>query len=322
MNNKELYLTFCKEQPKIPIFSQPWWLDAVCSDENWDVILIIRNNVIVASFPFYKSKKETIFGMNRIAMPILTQKLGPFIIYPPNQKIASKLSYEKEIFSEIINQIPKCDHLSINFDYYYTNWLPFYWNGFNQTTRYTYIIEDLSNPKLLFDNFSENKRGDIRKAQKLVTIKYDLSCEEFLTYYCNSLSKLNDSLNYSKELFRNIYESAHFRNQGKIIYAVGKENVEDIYGAIFYIWDAFSIYVLVTAFDPDFRTYAASSLLFYQIMVDNMNTGLKFDFEGSSIEKIENSYNKFGTKQVPFFVISKEYSRRFKVYSCLKELFK
>lgn len=322
MNNKESYLAFCNDQSKIPIFSQPWWLDTVCGEENWDVIIIRRNNVIVASFPFYKSKKETIFGMNGITMPILTQKLGPFIVYPRTQKFASKLSYEKEIFSEIIQQIPRCDYFNINFDYNYTNWLPFYWKGFNQTTRYTYVIEDLSNPMLLFDNFSENKRGDIRKSKKIVNIKYDLSCEEFLNYYCSSLSKLNDSLNYSKVLFRYIYDRAYSRNQGRIIYAVGKDNIDDIYGAIFYIWDSISIYVLVTAFDPDFRTYGASSLLFYQIMVDNMNSGLKFDFEGSSIEKIENSYNKFGTKQEPFFVISKKYSLRYKVYSCLKELLK
>src|SRR5689334_24058521 len=25
-----------------------------------------------------------------------------------------------------------------------SNWLPFYWSGFRQTTRYTYVIEDLT----------------------------------------------------------------------------------------------------------------------------------------------------------------------------------
>lgn len=314
-----MYIEFCNRQPTIPIFSQPWWLNAVCGEKNWDVILVKKDNKIVGSFPIYKVSRKSI-GIKAITMPRLTQKLGPYIVYPNNQKESSKLSYEKEILSEIISQIPKNDYLAINFDYIYTNWLPFYWNGFNQTTRYTYIIEDISNPKLVFDNFSGNKKTDIRKAQKFVTIKYDLPCESFLNYYDNSLAKLNDSLSFSKDLFRTIYENAYRKNQGRIIYAVGKENMDDIYGAIFYVWDAVSIYVITTVFDPDFRTYAASSLLFYQIMVNNRNSGLKFDFEGSSIEKIENSYNKFGTKQVPFFVISKKYSWKYKVYACLKDL--
>jgi len=47
MTNKDKYSQFCAEHRDIPIFSQPWWLDAVCSD-SWDVILIERNNKIIA----------------------------------------------------------------------------------------------------------------------------------------------------------------------------------------------------------------------------------------------------------------------------------
>ena len=36
MNNKEKYLNFV-ETVYAPIYSQPWWLDAICLPENWDV---------------------------------------------------------------------------------------------------------------------------------------------------------------------------------------------------------------------------------------------------------------------------------------------
>ena len=38
MTNKEKYYTFCDIEKTVPIFSQAWWLDAVCGDD-WDVCL-------------------------------------------------------------------------------------------------------------------------------------------------------------------------------------------------------------------------------------------------------------------------------------------
>jgi hypothetical protein len=60
MSNKQRYIQFCTEHPDIPVFSQPWWLDAVCPDQ-WDVILIEKSNRIIASFPYYKTKIWHIF---------------------------------------------------------------------------------------------------------------------------------------------------------------------------------------------------------------------------------------------------------------------
>ena len=142
MENKKRYILFCNEEINMPIFSIPWWLDAVCGPENWDVILVEKGDEIVASFPYYIKKGK--LGMTYITMPILTQKLGPYIKYPINQKYSSRLSYEKEVMLEIINRLPAFDYFNMHFDYRYLNWLPFYWRGFLQTTRYTYVIEDIS----------------------------------------------------------------------------------------------------------------------------------------------------------------------------------
>lgn len=317
MDNKNQYSDFCSKEREIPIFSQPWWLDAVCGADNWNVILIRDNNLIVASFPYFLKKWR--FGMKFIDMPILTQKLGIYIKYPDKQDNASRLSYEKRIFNLIIENLPKFDYFNVHFDYKYKNWLPFYWKGFNQTTRYTYLITDLSNSSSTFGSFSGNKKTDIRKASKIVTIYYDLDCNDFISYYSKSLAKQNDSLSYSADLIRRLHDITRFHNQGRIIYAVGNDNPNDIYGAIFYVWDNETIYSIITAFDPEFRSTSAPSLLFYQIMKDNEMTGLKFDFEGSMTESIENSYNKFGTEQVPYFRIHKNNSLGFKIYKILSE---
>ena len=316
---KEKYIKFCKDENSIPIFSQTWWLDVVCGENNWNVILIEKGDEIVASFPFYMTKGER-FNFKHISMPILTQKLGPYIKYPIKQTFSSKLSYEKEIMQQIIDKLPPHDSFSIHFDYKYTNWLPFYWNGFQQTTRYTYLLDDLSNTDNVFNLFSGNKKTDIRKASKNVLIKYDLGCEDFIEFYKGALKKKKEKLNYSAEILRELISKSYENKCGRIIYSVGVDNPNEIFGAIFYVWDTNAIYSLVTAFDVSHGNVASSSLLFYQIMKDFKNSSLKFDFEGSMVESIERSYNKFGTKQVPYFRVSKINSRRFKIYSLLSEL--
>jgi lipid II:glycine glycyltransferase (peptidoglycan interpeptide bridge formation enzyme) len=316
---KDKYIQFCQQEKEIPIFSQPWWLDAVCSEKNWDIILIEKGDEIVASFPFYIADGER-FGFKHISMPNLTQKLGPYIKYPDKQTFSSKLSFEKEIMEQIIDKLPQHDSFTMHFDYKYTNWLPFYWKGFQQTTRYTYLIDDLSNSDDVFESFSGNKKTNIRKAFKKVQIKYDLACEDFIKYYSNCLAKLGDNLNYPAEIIRNLYDRAYNQQKGRIIYAVGIDNPLEIHGAIFFVWDSLSVYSIVTSFDTEFRNSASSSLLFYQIMKDFQNSGLKFDFEGSMVEPIERSYNKFGTKQIPYNRIFKTNSRRYKIYSLLSEL--
>ena len=48
MTNKEKYDIFC-QKIYISVFSQPWWLDAVCGEENWDVYVVEKGGIYVAS---------------------------------------------------------------------------------------------------------------------------------------------------------------------------------------------------------------------------------------------------------------------------------
>ena len=56
-DRKEKYTDFLKEVDSPSIFVQPWWLDTVCGKESWQVILIERDNRVVASLPIYTKKK-------------------------------------------------------------------------------------------------------------------------------------------------------------------------------------------------------------------------------------------------------------------------
>ena len=142
MSAKSKYLALCSEEDTLPIFLNSWWLDAVCGEENWDVALSLKGDTIFGALPYFIDRK---YGFVFLTQPILTQYLGPWIRYPANQKYEKRLSHEKSVLTDLINNLPKYSLYRQNFRYTYTNWLPFYWNGFSQTTRYTYLIEDLSN---------------------------------------------------------------------------------------------------------------------------------------------------------------------------------
>ncbi len=128
MTPKDKYRQLCKDEKTIPIFSKDWWMDAVCGETNWDVLIVEKGGKIVAFMPIYIKRK---YGIKYISQPKATQLSGIHIIYPENQKYERRLSYEKEIMNEIIDQLENLDiaYYQQNFHYSVTNWLPFYWRG-------------------------------------------------------------------------------------------------------------------------------------------------------------------------------------------------
>ena len=300
MTNRKKYREFCKKEENIPLFSKDWFLDSVCGVDNWDVTLVERDGEIIASMPFYK-KRKTIF--NIITMPKHAQTMGVYLKYPEGQKYEKRLSYEKELMSSLIEQLPKVDYFNQSFHYSVTNWLPFYWKGYTQTTNYTYVIENLSNLESVFQNFNHAKRKNIKKAEKLLEVKFDLSAKEFYDNHKMTLEKQESTISYSFEHFNRIYSGAYKHNAGRTIYAVDSDN--NIHAALFVLWDKNSAYDLISTIDPSFRNTGGASLLIREIIKFVSTKTDRFDFEGSMVENIEKSFRQFGAKQKPYFDITK-----------------
>ncbi len=315
MNNKQKYIEFCKNEKSIPIFSKPFWLDAVCGEDGWDVILVEKGGEIFASMPFMKAYKH--YGMKFSTMPKLTQKLGPYIKYPKGQKYGKKLSFEKEIVNLLIEELPDFDYFHQYFDYKYTNWLPFYWNDYVQSTVYTYVLDDISNIENVYQNFLQAKKKNIKKAETLVTVNFDMSYSDFYENHKYTLSLHNKKISYSKDLFKRIYNTVYENNSGKTIYASDENG--NIHAALFIIWDDESAYDLISTIDPNYKTSGATSLLILEMIKYLNDKTKKFDFEGSMIEEVENSFRQFGARQIPYFSISKKSSKA-KIFYALKDI--
>lgn len=318
MNNKSIYRDLCSRETAIPIFLCDWWMDAVCGDENWDVILLEKGGQVVAVMPYYFIKK--INGI-KISQPLLTQKNGIWIKYPLNQKLASRISFQRNIIKEVIEKLESLKLISYNqnFDYNFTNWMPFYWNNFSQYTRYTYIIEDLYNLEHVYSELHSNIRKNIRKAQKMVSVKEELSIEEFYKINKMTFERQNMKVPYTLEFLKKIDETCIKKRCRKIFYAEDKEG--RIHAAIYIVWDENSAYWLMGGANPELRSSEATTLLTWEAIKFSSTVTKIFDFEGSMIEPIEKFFSSFGAIQKPYFNIGKEYKRGGLIYIIAKNIY-
>lgn len=315
MTKKDIYRIFCESEKTLPIFSQAWWLDNVAGEDNWDVCLVEQNGEVLASMPFVIKRK---FGLTLLTHPPLTQNLGPWI-KPSTVKYSKKLSQQKDYMGALIDQLPQYHYFDQSWHYSNTNWLPFYWRGFKQTTKYTYIIDDLTDLEKVYSDFEHSKRKNINKSEKLIKIVYDISAEEFYENHTRTLAKQGSKISYSFELFKRIYDAGYKQNQAKTIAAF--DDNDNLHSALFVIWDRLSAYDLISTIDPDFRTYGAASVLIKEIIKYTSQFVNKFDFEGSMIEPVERSFRQFGATQIPYLCVSHTNSKIIKTYRCVKEIF-
>jgi hypothetical protein len=317
MTSKEKYRQLCKEDNSIPIFSKDWWMDAVCGEDNWDVLVVEKGGQIVASMPIYIKEK---YGLKYITQPKLTQTNGIHIIYPENQKYEKRLSHEKKVMNEIIGQLEQLNlaYYQQNFHYSVTNWLPFYWKGFEQTTRYTYVIDDLSDLDKVFDNFSKSARNHIRKANKKLDVVESEDIEKFYTINQMTFNRQGVDPSYSIEYLQRIDYACRKNNCRKILFAMDKDG--NINTAIYLIWDKNSAYLIMSGSNPKYRGNNAKLLLVWEAIKYLSEKVTKFDFEGSMIERIAEYNKNFGAVQKPYFTISKafKYKPLFNIYKSLR----
>jgi GNAT superfamily N-acetyltransferase len=245
-------------------------------------------------------------GFDALHMPPLTPTLGPLLAPPTSDNYEKNLSHEIELLRLLAAAIPPVSYFAAHCHHAFTNWLPFYWAGFQQTTLFTYAFADLSDLQAIFEGFHHSKRKNIKRAQGLVSVRDDMSAVDFYANHELTLGKLSDRVSYPREVFLRLYATCVERGSAKCWYAIDANN--EIHAAIFVVFDERSAYYLVSSIDPDHRNSGAATLLIKHALEYLAPRTQRFDFEGSMIEGVETSFRRFGAKQIPYFVLTR--SRR------------
>ena len=317
MNKKEKYRIFCEKEESISIFSQPWWLDLVTGN-SWDVCLVEEDGNIIATMPFFLKKN---YGFQFIYQPILTQNLGPWFREfqcRENRKILK----QKKIMNLLIKQLPKYDFFYQDWQYKQNNWLPFYWHGFDQTTNYTYVIDDISNLNVVWNNFDVRIRREIRKSEDKYNLKIDSnsSIDDFLNLNKITFNRQGMKVPYSEILVKKIAEKAKLKNSCK--WFIAKDSNGESHGGVLIIWDKNSAFYLMGGSKIESRKMGAITLCMWEAIKFASTVTKKFDFEGSMIENIEYYFRGFGAIQKAYFSLTHIPSKIFRTIFFLRKTFK
>lgn len=298
---RRMYRSICDENPQIAISSKDWWLDSVCQSGEWDAAIIMKNNKPIAALPYYTERKGPLIIHK---MPKLTQSFQLWLNYPSNISEHNRIDFEMEAVRGIIDLLPKSHVVSFNVHHSLRNLLPFYWEGFSEAVRYTYVIDDLSDLDEVFSRFSSAARNKIRKAEKVVKTRFTDDVSEFYAMNKKTFDRQGMAMPYSFDFIEKHDRALSKKNARKIFVAVDSEN--KIHSALYLTWDENSSYVHMVGEDPVLRSSGAGIKLIWDAIQYTRNE-LKlncFDFEGSMIQSVESVRRSCGGQQRTFSNIS------------------
>ncbi|MDR1763084.1 MAG: GNAT family N-acetyltransferase [Dysgonamonadaceae bacterium] len=299
MSDKQQYIDLCGQEQSIPIYSRPWWLDCVCGERRWDVLLSRQGEAVAAAMPYYMPCSGIIM------MPPYVQTMG--IWFNPafeSENYSNNLSRKQAVCEELIKRLPPHSVFLQNFHFSFTDWLPFYWNGFRQTTRYTYFLQSIDNKEVLERNLSIKKRQNIKKAieKSRLTVETGISIDDFMKIIAQTFERQGLKTWRPKELKR-LIRLARERGQGEIWGAIDEEN--RLHAAVFLAWQPSCAYYIAGGNATEFLNTGGLTLALWTAVGDAAQHSASFDFDGSMICGVERFFREFGGIQMPYFTIEK-----------------
>ncbi len=312
-DNKSLYKSYCDANTRVSIFESYHWLSALLEPEEWSVLLSFeKNGEVNAAWPVFKKSK---LGIRKITIPALTPYIGPTIKYPSDLGQSKKTSYEKQLLNELIEQLPNSDELVFHSNPLFSNWLPFFWKGYSQTTRYTYTLPIQSYDSAI-KRFKASLRRELKKAQKSLNTRPSSNFSSLHQIKLQDYSTKNMSLPYNEEYFLRIKQFVEETKQGCLHEAVNAEG--KVIASMLFLWDSTYLYYHTGAVIPEFRNSGAMTLLMNIGIQLASEKQLQFNFEGSMVEGIERYFSSFGAVQTPYFRIEKTNNKLLKLLNAIR----
>jgi Acetyltransferase (GNAT) domain len=294
------YAAFCAAAPDLPLFMHDWYLDAVCSDGHWDAAMVEKGGKMVAVWPYFLKKK---WAWPYVAMPLLGRMMGPYVL--PEYRT---LRHEPGLYADLLAQLPPLVAFEQDFNPTVTNWLPFYWAGFRQTTRYSYILP-LQDLDACYQGMAADYRNHkIPKAAAQVVVQAGLDLTDFLRVHNQSFERQGLEAPVSAALLTRLDAALAERDRRAILLAVDRQTGE-VLSAAYIAWDNTTAYYLLAGDTPSGRSSGAGILLAWEAIqyAKTVRQLEVFDFAGSMVRPIERVRRQFGAQQQPYFRLNKEW---------------
>ena len=287
---KDIYRTLCDQGKITGLFMQPWWLELTGT---WEVALGVRNGQIVGAMPFaYRHS----WGLRKIVMPLMTPHIRLWMEKPSDISEHKWLTREKQLIWLILDDLPSFSIFSMVFEAKsFNNWLPFYWRGYRQEVRNTFVLDRLqyeSNDYKVSITSERNVRdaGDELKFSKDVDlVRFYEMCQET---YRRRKHRMPITLSQIKAI-----DTAAQKHQAGIRIGVYSSSNE-LLAATWLLWDKERAYYFMAGDNGKGKQLGASILLYHEairIAFEEKQVNA-FEFTGSTFESFEDAQKTFGAK--------------------------
>ncbi len=305
------YRAFCRTAPDLPVFAQPWYLDACAESGGWAAVLAHENGRVVAALPYFCKRRGPFRYAN---MPPFMKWLGPYVL----PELRGDPRREPAAVAALLAQLPPLAAFKQSCYPTLTNWLPFYWQGFRQTTYYTYRLHQLHDLARVEAGLSRGIRRDIQQARKRVRVVHDLPLATFFAVNRLSFVRQGLAVPYSETQFRRLDSALAAHGARQLFFAVDAK--DQVHSVAYLIWDATTAYYHLAGDDPALRSSNAGILLAWEAVryASEVLSLSCFDFEGSMLPGVERVRVRFGAVQTPYFFVWKYTSRLFKLLDKLR----
>lgn len=274
------------------VFEQPWWLDTV-AEGKWQEAAVREEDSgrILARLPYVVER-------GRISMPRYTQTLG--IWMAPELRAPKRgnehLGRQKEVIHALLRELPVRNRIDLVLDSSQEYVLPFRWEKFSIEPAFSYRIVFGEAWDDCEQNFTKNIQRDIRRGLKTLTVTESDDIEEFLRLQNRSYERQNRKNPIDNDFTAHVIERAAGLSHGKLFAA--RDAGGHAHAGSFVLYDEKCCYHLMSGQDTSYGNDGALPILFREEIAFAKAHSLAYDFEGSMVEGIEQTYRRYGGKLV------------------------
>lgn len=294
----DAYRDFCATRDDIPVFMKPHWLDAVCGSDAWQGLLASDDSGVVRGAWAIHVKRK--MGMHAIILPPLTFFTGIWLDVDMSLPVDKQIDMRHVLLADLESQLPAYTVFEQKFHHPLQDWLPFYWRGYRQETRYTYRFAKVD-MEVIGKNVSKSFRRNLRRADRIFSVEVSKDVPAFYSLVREVFDIRKESIPFTQHTVEKIFGALHGRDECRIYKATEPEGAS---ASIMVVWDATTTYYILGGRKGS-NTRGATNLLIWAALEDAAQRGHAFDFEGSMIGGVNRFFRSFGAEMVPYLYVYK-----------------
>ncbi|MEM1214982.1 MAG: GNAT family N-acetyltransferase [Bacteroidota bacterium] len=288
---KPAYAQFCALHPCLPIFFEPWYLDAVVEGGDWQAVSLWDGDQPIAAWPYFEKRR---LGLRYVSMPLFTKYMGP-ILWPGYE-------WSPELAQALFSGLPQLAGWDQNTSTQLGQQASLWSKYFQLTPQYLHQLP-LSPNHDWRSGINRNMRRNIRKADQLVALDLNLNLADFYAINQLSFTRQGLTLPYTFEQLKR-HDAALEQHQRR--QRLGARDAQGrLHSVAYLIWDKQAAYYHLSGDDPALRQSGSGIWLLAQAIAytqQKLRLPL-FDFEGSMLPKVARIREQFGAERVPYYRI-------------------